>query len=139
MSFKGSSKWKAEVFEPERQGRKCAVVNAGLMPYIERENGDWILFGPQDVRDRKPKYHFALQRLICDKVLRVRVGCRYYTLEQAWNHWHKVYNCYIDRRLECKQAIAIIQLMILQAQAYNLLDRYRRVKFDNSLTRKKRK
>lgn len=151
MSFKGSSSWKAASFDNERtlhqrefdDFRRCAMgePHGKNRPFIKRDNGDWILFGPQDVREGSRRYYFALQRLACDRVLRVRVGCRFYTLEQAWHHWHTMAkrSCWSVRRRACQQAIAIIQLMILQAQAYGLINRYKRIPFDSSLNRKKRK
>lgn len=144
MNLRGSSDWKSKTFWTERQDHFNVVStrNAVDTAFVKRDNGDWILFGPQDVRSRNRKWHFALQRLACDKQLRVVVGCRYYTLAQAWNHWHRprrlLYGGATERRNECKQAIAIIQLMILQAQAYGLLSIYKRIVFDGSLIRKRR-
>lgn len=123
-----------------------------LKPYV-RDSRGWILFGPQDVRSGKKGWHFALQ---CRKLtsrearrpdlhVRVRVGCRYYSLKQAWQHWgapRKRYYCGYStaRRNECKQAVEIIRLMLLQAQAYGLLSLYSYApKFDSTILKPKRK
>lgn len=142
MSFKGSSAWKAEAFMGERDHfYALSRLRADAFPradYVKRHDG-WIIFGPLDVRNGRPQYRFALQYLKCDRTLRVRVGCRYYTLKQAWNRWHPTRGGVSTyRRNECKQAIAIIQLMLAQAQAYSLLSMWKPIIFDNSL-RKKRK
>lgn len=142
MSFKGSSEWKAAVFLGERDMHAVAIKDsAARVPYyIKHPNGDWIMFGPQDVRNNKRHYNFALQRLACDQQVRVRVGCRYYTLVQAWNHWSKKArgSRYMSTKNEGKQALAIISLMILQAQAYGLLPRYSVIPFNSSIVKRKK-
>lgn len=139
-TFKGSSEWKAKTFDIQRDDHAQGVRNFSLPQFVKRDDG-WILFGPQDVRSTKPKYNFALQYLACDKTIRVRVGCRFKTLPQAWKHWgqHQGKNRGIERRNECAQAVAIIQLMLLQAQQYRLLHMYRsKIRFDSSLVKRKK-
>lgn len=142
MSFKGSSAWKAAAFDAERteNSRFNERVNNVRPSLVKRDDG-WILFGPQDIRDGKRRYNFALQQLKCDKQIRVRVGCRYFTLPQAWKHWSKAAKSNYSslRRNEGKQALAIITLMILQAQAHGLLSRFATIKFDSSICKRKRK
>lgn len=142
MSMRGSSDWKSKVFDLERNDHADRARNAPYSsPRYVKTNVGWILFGPQDVRESNKKYHFALQQLSCDKQVRVRVGCRYKTLPQAWEHWSRKARSgpYVSTRNEGKQALAIISLMILQAQAYGLLPRYAAIKFDSSIVKRKRK
>lgn len=141
MSLTGSSKWKAKVFDEHRTAHHLGTITGAYVRVKDQgERNGWILFGPQDVRGGSPKYHFALQKLDCDNQLRVRVGCRYYTLAQAWKHWTKRKDAGTTRRNHCRQAIAIITLMLNQAQAYGLLPTYRPLpKFDSSIVKPKRK
>lgn len=148
MSFTGSSAWKADAFSGDREAHAQMVRQQPLPQFVRvKETGPnegWILFGPQDVRDAKPRYNFALQYLKCDKTLRVRVGCRFKTLPQAWKHWgvHHGKNRGTYRRNECEQAVVIIRLMIAQAKAYHLLPMFGKkanIKFDASLLKPKRK
>lgn len=132
MSVRGLDNWKAKVFDFEREDHIRRSEGSATPHYLKVDAG-WILFGPVDVRDGKRKYYFSLQQLKCDKVIRVRVGCRYKTLPQAWKHWSKKYP-----RNQGRQALAIIKLMILQAQAYGLLPRYKVIKFDSSIVRKRK-
>lgn len=90
-------------------------------PFYREKDLGWILFGPKDVRGGKRKWRFHLQFLREDRTLRVLAGCRYYTIEQAWRHWDPRRFSYTQRRNECLQARAIIQLMLLQAEAHGLL------------------
>ena len=144
------------LFQQDRNDYHQAMGFAASMlpkPYVSDSRG-WILFGPQDVRSGKKEWHFALQ---CRKLtsrearrpelhVRVRVGCRYYSLKQAWQHWgapsRKRYYCGYStaRRNERKQAVEIIRLMLLQAQAYGLLSLYSYApKFDSTILKPKRK
>ena len=148
--FRGSSAWKAEAFKAERDinrqweewSRANAVGPPGVIyrPYVKRNDG-WIFFGPTDIRGRHRRFHFALQWLNCDKQLRVRVGCRYYTLLQAWKHWSKKRrrSYAASSKNEAEQALAIISLMLLQAKAYGLLPMDRTIRFDSSICKSKRK
>lgn len=118
-------------------------------PAFIKDHGDWILFGPQDIREASKKYLFCLQKLKSQKTPRVRVGCHYYTLAQAWKHWSPKAKTgrsgrerwgFTSRKNEGKQAIAIIRLMLLQAQAYGLISKWHPVpKFDATLLQPKRK
>lgn len=94
----------------------------------------WCVIGP---RDKNNAHQFALQWV---KGIaggpRVRVGCKYKTLPQAWRYirmksrgWEK--NKYA-------QAECIIRLMLLQAQAAGLPGAAK-LKFDASLNKKRRK
>lgn len=105
-----------------------------------RDARGWILFGPRDVRGQSKSFMFCLQKLPMQKSPRVRVGCRYYTLAEAWKHWGvRKPRQYTSRRNECRQAVAIIRLMLLQAQAYGLLSLYATpIKFDSSILKRKR-
>lgn len=118
-------------------------------PFIKDIRG-WLLLGPLDIREGVHEYQFALQQLKGQKEPRVRVGCRYYTLAAAWRHWSfKARTGKSSRRgsygrtnhkNEGKQAIAIIRLMLLQAQAYGLLSLYKPVpKFDSALIKRKQR
>lgn len=141
MSLRGSSDWKSKVFHLERQDHANRTEHTLASPRFIKTNVGWILFGPQDVRDDKKKYHFALQKLHVDRDVRVRVGCRYYTLPQAWKHWSKKARttCWARNKNEGKQALAIIALMILQAQAFGLLPRYSVIPFDSSIVKKRKR
>lgn len=131
---KGSSVWKMTVFDAARKCRERAVDGTDWQkPYYKTEAG-WIVFGPRDVRSGTQKYYFSLERLNEDKVLRVRAGCRYYTIAQAFKHWDPTIRGWTNRRNECRQARAIIMLMVLQAQAYGFLSLYNeKIKFDLKL------
>ncbi len=125
----------------ENRNSYANIMN-GLAPSLPkpfiRDSRGWILFGPQDVRSSKSKYRFGLQKLPKQKTPRVRVGCRYYTLREAWVHWGLRKSDY-SRRNECRQAVAIIRLMLLQAQAYGLLSLYAATpKFDSTILKRKR-
>ncbi len=123
---------------------------SGVGNFIKDSRG-WILFGPHDVRGEhlESGFLFCLQKLPGQKEPRVRVGCRYYTLRKAWEHWSfkartgklhakERYGFSVNRN-QGKQAIAIIRLMLLQAQAHRLLSLYAPVpKFDSSITKPKR-
>lgn len=143
MSFRGASVWKAAVFDNERDAHKFNSHHRNAAfptPAFVRTDHGWILFGPQDVRDGMNSYHFALQYTKCDKTVRVRVGCRMYTLGQAFNHWGKKTSTYSSRGNSNKQALAIINLMVLQAQAYGLLTRFTRpITMKTTLIKRKRK
>jgi hypothetical protein len=116
------------------------IENMMPKPFVRDQRG-WILFGPQDVRETKKTWHFSLQKLKNQELPRVRVGCRYYTLKQAWSHWGKRRpGTTYTRRNHCAQAVAIIRLMLLQAHAYGLLSYYAApLKFDSTLLKPKRK
>jgi hypothetical protein len=127
----------AQAFDGERDRRREAAT--ATPSYVKDARG-WILFGPRDIRDRELKYFFCLQQLTGQKEPRVRVGCRYYTLAKAWEHWsfkaktgktNKRAWSFASHRNEGKQAIAIIRLMLLQAQAYGLISIYATIKFDS--------
>ncbi len=129
------------IFDADRSAHHQVV--AGLVmpkPFI-RDCRGWILFGPQDIRSHKLFWHFALQKLPGQKLPRVRVGCRYFDLKQAWKHWGVPRKGrYQTRKNECAQAVAIIRLMLLQAQAYGLLSLYATpIKFDSTIVKPKRK
>lgn len=141
MAITGSSVWKSKAFDEPRK-EHAREVEARSKQFVKTDDG-WILFGPTDVRGYGPKFHFALQQLKCDKQLRVRVGCRYYTLPQAYRHWSRATKRgnSTSRRNEARQALAIIQLMLLQAQAYNLIPLYGRkskITFDSSILKKRK-
>lgn len=112
-------------FKTEREGRRLKIINEAQV--IRRENAarwirgcrryEWCLFGPLDVRYSHSEYLFTLQYTFAGG-LRVRVGCRYYTLEQAWKHWGPRAKHHYKRG--AKQAVLIIRLMLLQAEAYGL-------------------
>lgn len=135
---------------PLNSGLQEIAPMSGSGNYIKDGRG-WILFGPHDVRGNhlESGYLFCLQKLPKQKEPRVRVGCRYYTLREAWDHWgfkartgkksaRDAYSLTSNYN-EGRQAVAIIRLMLLQAQAHGLLPRYSPLpKFDSSLTRKKR-
>jgi hypothetical protein len=110
-------------------------------PAFVRDSRGWILFGPKDVRGGSKVHQFCLQKLPTQKFPRVRVGCRYYTLQQAWKHWGvRKRGQYSGRRNECNQAVALIRLMLLQAQAFGLIFRYSTpIKFDSTIIKPKRK
>lgn len=119
-----------------------------LYPRYVRDERGWVLFGPRDVRGNKRQYLFALQcpvlndrqRRRPELHLRVRAGCRFYTLRQAWMHWgQRQSGCGSTRRNTNAQAVAIIRLMLLQAQAYHLLSMYSApIKFDSTILKPKR-
>lgn len=130
-----SPKWKREAFAIERETRQRNHDQLHYPHLIKRDDG-WILFGPFDVRHGQQHYPFALQMLYIDNSVRVRVACKYMTLPQAWRH------CVVKgragwRRNQYQQAIAIIQLMVLQAQACGLVSKS--VKFDSSIVKPKRR
>lgn len=131
------------IFDDERNAHTEAMGYAKSMlpkPFV-RDGRGWILFGPKDVRSSAPCWQFALQKLPGQKTPRVRVGCRYYTLGQAWRHWgaHRR-GRRTTRKNQCAQAVAIIRLMLLQAQAYGLLSLYATpIRFDSTIVKPKRK
>ena len=125
------------IFNPDRAHYiACRSSGQSVKQYV-RDSRGWILFGPYDVRGSSQKHLFCLQKLPGQKTPRVRAGCRYYTLKQAWMHWGvKKRGQYYIRRNECRQAIAIIRLLLVQAQAYGLLSLYSApLKFDSSIVR----
>lgn len=130
-----SMPWKREAFHVERATRHRNHDQFPNPHLIKRDDG-WILFGPFDVRNGKECYPFALQKLYSDKQLRVRVACKYMTLPQAWQHCIKRSRS-SWRRNQYQQAISIIRLMVLQAQAYKLVSAS--VKFDSSIVKPKRR
>jgi hypothetical protein len=112
-------------------------------PFVKDARG-WILFGPTDIRGGARRYLFCLQKLPSQKLPRVRAGCRYYTLAEAYRHWNKKVRrgSYYAGRNEGRQALAIIRLMLLQAQAYSLpgMSLYSTpIKFDSTILKLKRK
>lgn len=137
-----------DLFVEERDSRSREDDINTRSGFVKDRRG-WCLFGPQDVRSYKRHWSFSLQMATGQKEPRVRVGCRYYTLAQAWAHWgvraktgrytkNGVYQTWFKN--EAQQAVAIIRLMLLQAQAYNLLSVYKPVpKFDSTLTKRKRR
>lgn len=129
------------IFNEDRARYWDALAHGAKPGAFVRDTRGWILFGPYDVRGHKTCHLFCLQKLPGQKTPRVRVGCRYYTLRQAWMHWGvKKRGRYSTRRNECHQAIAIIRLMLLQAQAYALLSIYASpLKLDSTIIRSKRK
>lgn len=132
MTMSTSDRRKA--FDDERDLHIRSNDNSETAPFIKRGDG-WVLFGPRDVRCGNRKYHFALQHLKSGNDLRVRVGCRFYTVETAFRHWDPAKKRgWVSRRNECRQARAIIMLMVFQAQSYGLLSLYNeRIKFDLKL------
>ena len=135
-----SDKTEAErdAFTPERSARHSSMSES---PDYLRDHRGWVLFGPCDIRSRDREYMFCLQQLRGQKAPHVRVGCRYYTLAQAWKHWNgklKRRGSQSRERNEARQAIAIIRLMLLQAQAYGLISMYSPVpKFDATIVKRK--
>lgn len=132
------------IFQDDRNKHVEAMGYARSMLPMDRvhDKRGWILFGPQDVRQREHRWQFCLQKLPGQKTPRVRVGCRYFTLAQAWRHWGAKPKRWIttSRRNERAQAVAIIRLMLLQAQAYGLLSMYSATpKFDSTIIKPKRK
>jgi hypothetical protein len=123
MSFRGAMRERAKIFDHMRDmwasetGAARRRVTGDNQHYFRRGN-DWILFGPQDVRHSKPEYHYSLIYTEIDRTVRVRAGCRFYTIEQAWKHWAgpRYYN-----KTTGKMALAIITVMLLQAQSYGLM------------------
>lgn len=129
------------IFNADRERyTSCRITGQHVAQFVKDQRG-WILFGPQDIRERNKLYHFCLQKLPGQKTPRVRVGCRYYTLREAWAHWGiRKPGQYYSRRNECRQAVAIIRLMLLQAQAYSLLSIYAApIRFDSTIIKPKRK
>lgn len=144
------NKFAAAVFDDERINAQTAFRDKRPFHrrYVKDSRG-WILFGPQDIRNGEPDFLFCLQQLPSQKQPYVRVGCRYYNLKEAWEHWSfKAKTGKISGRdrwgvttnkNEGRQAIAIIRLMLEQAQAYGLIGTYAKLpKFDSSLMRKKK-
>lgn len=131
-----SPDWKREAFRVERETRQRNHDQLHYPHLIKRGDG-WILFGPFDVRNAQQHYPFALQMLYSDKQLRVRVACKYMTLPQAWQHCIKGSRRSSWRRNQYQQAVSIIRLMVLQAQAYGLVPAS--VKFDSSIVKPKRR
>lgn len=131
------------IFDQDRTEKysKLRAYHDSVGPRFVCDSRGWILFGPRDVRGRDEVYLFCLQKLPNEKAPRVRVGCRYYDLKSAWQHWGvRKKGQGTSRRNECAQAVAIIRLMLLQAQAYGLLSLYATpIKFDSSLLKPKRK
>lgn len=109
-------------------------------PFV-RDGRGWCLFGAQDVRNSVRQYTFCLMKLPRHKTVRVRVGCRYFTLQQAWKHWGVIRRRDgTSRRNQKRQAVAIIRLMLVQAQAWGLLSAYRSpLRFDSTIIKPKRK
>ncbi len=96
----------------------------------------WILFGPFDIRGGIRRYQFNLCHVKGEPGgPRVKVGCRYYTLPQAWAHWSS--RKYTGSRRTGQQALLIIKLMVLQAQILGLLKSD--VKFDASICKPKKR
>jgi hypothetical protein len=129
------------IFNTDQEFYKQCRSSGQHTKQFVRDGRGWILFGPYDIRGANPTYLFCLQKLPRQSMPRVRVGCRYYTLAQAYRHWSKKarLNLYHGRN-EGRQALAIIQLMLLQAQAYHLLPFYATpIKFDSSLLKSKSK
>lgn len=130
------------IFNRDRDAHTEAMGYAKSMLPMDRvhDKRGWILFGPQDVRQREKQWRFCLQKLPGQKLPRVRVGCRYFTLAEAWKHWGvRKPRQHTSRRNECRQAVAIIRLMLLQAQAYGLLSLYAApIKFDSTTLKRKR-
>lgn len=133
------------IFHVERDAFLMKDVNDLYPRYVRDERG-WALFGPLDVRGNERHYLFSLQCPVLNNRqrrrpelhLRVRAGCRFYTLRQAWMHWGKR-GCGSTRRNTNAQAVAIIRLMLLQAQAYGLLPIYAApIKFDSTILKPKR-
>lgn len=132
------------LFDAERdvQLEQWRGVTGGCLRTHHRDERGWIFFGPRDIRDNHHEYLWCLQKRPGQKLPRVRVGCRYYTLPQAWKHWGVgIRKAQLTtRKNQCRQAVAIIRLMLVQAQALGLLSRYRPVPvFDNTIIKPKRK
>ena len=147
---KAQRKFERELFDAHRE-EAASLLNEGKLPerYFTDDRG-WILFGPRDIRDGNPHYLFCLQQIKGQKKIYIRVGCRYYDLKAAWKHWsfkattgkinHRARWGLTSAKNEGRQAVAIIRLMLLQAQAYGLINRWSKpIKFDSSLTRKRKK
>lgn len=135
---RSSPAWKRDAFKTERdvRSRNHEQLQQLHFPHLIKRSDGWILFGPFDVRNGKQHYPFALQMLYEDRQLRVRVACKYMTLPQAWSHCAKGRLSIWDRN-KYRQAATIIQLMVLQAQAYGLIPSS--VKFDSSIVKPKRR
>lgn len=133
-----SPQWKREAFYVERNIHQREQEAQPRMPqFIKRDDG-WVLFGPYDVRGGTRKHQFSLQMIHADGQPRVRVACKYMTLPQAWRHCATKGRASWCRN-QYQQAIAIIRLMVLQAQAYGLPGMPKDVKFDSSITKPKRR
>jgi hypothetical protein len=127
------------IFQDDRDYYVACRNNGQRPACFVRDTRGWILFGPYDIRGRSEGFLFCLQRLPGQKLPRVRAGCRYFTLKQAYAHWsRKAKKGFLSgHRNEGKQALAIIRLMLLQAQAYGLISPS--IKFDSTILRPKRK
>lgn len=76
------------LFKDERFNHYALDCAPGVTPKpFYRDSRGWIMFGPHDVRSHAKKWQFALVKPKNRKAPRVQVGCRYYTLRQAWAHW----------------------------------------------------
>lgn len=129
------------IFQDDRDQYMLDIVNGVTRkkPFVRDIRG-WCLFGPMDVRGSDRKWQFMLTKLYGQKLPRVRVGCRYYTLREAWAHWGYRPGRGTTRNNECAQAIAIIRLMLLQAQAWGLLSLWAApIRFDSTILKSKRK
>lgn len=93
----------------------------------------WCVIGP---RDKSNNYTFALQWVKgMAGGARVRVGCRYKTLPQAWRYIKDRSRGW--QRNKYQQAECIIRLMVLQAQAAGLPGAAK-MKFDASLNKRRK-
>lgn len=129
------------IFDLDRQQRMTAHDRGEHSLGFVRDERGWILFGPYDIRGQASSFMFCLQKLPKQKLPRVRVGCRYYTLAEAYKHWSRKTKCgyFTHSKNEGRQALAIIRLLLLQAQAYHLISAYTTIKFDSTILKPKRK